>query len=256
MTYSCFWLADVLRAGGVKVSEVPGWQSRGRAEMGTVKGVLCHHTAGPKVGDHPSLGIVQNGRADLPGPLSHLLLARDGTYFVIAAGRCNHAGAGNWQGITTGNSSFIGIEAENTGLADDPWPDFQFDAYARGVAVILKHIDQPPLMAAGHKEYCLPHGRKSDPSFDMVHFRQRVSALMGAAGIEGLPHSLPPAVARATLRRGDTGEAVRTLQAALGVAVDGAFGPGTEAAVRAFQQRQGLGADGIVGPVTWEHLVP
>src|SRR5580700_4344959 len=53
-----------------------------------------------------------------PGPLAQLGLGRDGTFYVVAAGRCNQAGQGSWQGVTTGNSSFIGIEAENTGLSD------------------------------------------------------------------------------------------------------------------------------------------
>ena len=30
---------------------------------------------------------------------------------------------GNWQGFTTGNTNFIGIEAENTGLAEGPKAD-------------------------------------------------------------------------------------------------------------------------------------
>ncbi|MDX6691100.1 MAG: hypothetical protein QOG15_2557 [Solirubrobacteraceae bacterium] len=38
------------------------------------------------------------------------------------------------------------------------------------------------------------------------------------------------------------------------VAVDGIFGPKTQAAVKAFQQEEGLGADGIVGPMTWPKL--
>lgn len=46
------------------------------------------------------------------------------------------------------------------------------------------------------------------------------------------------------------GGGVRSLQRALGVPADGAFGPQTEAAVKRFQRRRGLVADGIVGPQT------
>jgi Transglycosylase-like domain/Putative peptidoglycan binding domain len=52
------------------------------------------------------------------------------------------------------------------------------------------------------------------------------------------------------VKRGDRGDAVRKVQSALGVAVDGAFGPVTERAVRRFQRRHGLLVDGIVGPQT------
>ncbi|MBB5234715.1 N-acetyl-anhydromuramyl-L-alanine amidase AmpD [Deinococcus budaensis] len=63
-----------------------------------------------------------------------------------------------------------------------------------------------------------------------------------------------------TVRRGDSGEAVRAAQGQLqargyGVMLDGAFGPGTESAVRSFQTAQGLTADGVVGPNTWLALV-
>lgn len=174
------WLADALRAGGCKVTELAGWQTRGRpGAFGPVKGVLCHHTAGPKTGNAPSLHVIVDGRPGLEGPLSHLHLARDGTFTVIAAGRCNHAGAGSWQGVTSGNTNFIGIEAENAGDGTDPWPDVQMEAYARGCAAILKHIGASAIMCVGHKEYALPPGRKIDPSFNMPGFRQKVAAFMG-----------------------------------------------------------------------------
>src|SRR5262249_24887815 len=135
---------------GLKVAQQDGWRSRGRGEMGDVRGVICHHTAGPSQGNMPSLGVITNGRPDLPGPLAQLGLGRDGTFYVVAAGRANHAGAGTWRGVATGNLSFIGIEAENTGLPAEGWPPIQRDAYARGVAAILKRINAPVDMCCGH----------------------------------------------------------------------------------------------------------
>lgn len=53
-----------------------------------------------------------------------------------------------------------------------------------------------------------------------------------------------------TLRDGSEGRQVRLLQQALGVVVDGMFGPETEAAVRSYQAARDLAVDGIVGPQT------
>ena len=62
------------------------------------------------------------------------------------------------------------------------------------------------------------------------------------------------------VRQGDQAHPVQTLQYLLRahgrtLAVDGVFGPGTDAAVRAFQQQKGLAVDGIVGPATWLALI-
>lgn len=57
-----------------------------------------------------------------------------------------------------------------------------------------------------------------------------------------------------TLRKGDRGEDVKTLQKALGVSADGIFGSGTEKAVIAYQKSKGLVADGVVGAKTWAAL--
>jgi N-acetyl-anhydromuramyl-L-alanine amidase AmpD len=251
-------LPRVLLDAGLKVAEQPGWQNRGRGDVGTIRGVICHHTAGPLNGNMPSLGIVTDGRRDLPGPLAQLCLGRDGTMYVVAAGRCNHAGTGNWQGFTHGNMNFIGIEAENTGVARgpkaDPWPAVQMDAYRRGAAAILKKIGANALMVCGHKEYALPQGRKIDPSFDMDDFRLQVAAIM--AGTAPLPYVIPvmDAEGRKTLRRGARGHQVKQVQLKVGVAASGSFDAGTEAAVRGFQRDHQLVPDGIVGPRTWATL--
>ena len=47
------------------------------------------------------------------------------------------------------------------------------------------------------------------------------------------------------------GEPVKRIQAAVGVKVDGYYGPDTANAVAAFQKKRGLAADKIVGPDTW-----
>jgi len=260
MTHALTWLPDVLKAAGLKVALVDGWANRGHGDVGPTLGVLCHHTAGPKHGNMPSLGTVIQGRPDLPGPLAQLGLGRDGIYYVIAAGKCFHAGAGSWEGVTNGNINFIGIEAENTGHPDDSlWPDVQMDAYRRGVAAILTHIGRGVHWCAGHKEYA--PSRKDDPDFDMNAFRASVAALMNGTAPAPIliPAVEPPAHAgapagRLTIRRGASGEFVQQVQGKVGVDADGNFGPKTEAAVRAFQRAHSLVPDGIVGPKTWAAL--
>ena len=62
------------------------------------------------------------------------------------------------------------------------------------------------------------------------------------------------------LRRGVEGSLVERVQRLLAAAcfnpgaIDGRFGPATEAALIAFQRSRGLLADGIVGPLTWASL--
>lgn len=70
-----------------------------------------------------------------------------------------------------------------------------------------------------------------------------------------------PPVELPTLRTGMTGPAVTRVQETLKTrgfyqgAIDGIFGPGTEAAVMAFQESERLAADGVVGPATWGALL-
>lgn len=252
--YPLTWLGDVLGATGLKLAEVNGWRTRGLDRPFTPKGVMCHHTGGPAKGNMPSLGIVTNGRPDLTGPLSQLALGRDGTFYLVAAGFAQHAGAGNYGGLVTGNTCFIGIEAENTGLSSDPWPDVQVTALRHGVAAILARLGAGAQMCCGHKEWARPVGRKTDPTLDMNALRAAVGTIMAGAAA---PLPLIPAhdgPERPTLRRGCSGEAVSRLQTAVRVTPDGQFGGGTEAAVRAAQAERALVPDGIVGPRTWAAL--
>lgn len=65
--------------------------------------------------------------------------------------------------------------------------------------------------------------------------------------------------AKPILRRGDSGQEVKALQALLEkagqtLALDGQFGSGTEKAVKQLQKACGLIADGVCGPQTWAAL--
>jgi Putative peptidoglycan binding domain len=66
--------------------------------------------------------------------------------------------------------------------------------------------------------------------------------------------------ASGSLKQGDTGAEVKTLQQALNavgtatLTVDGNFGPATTDAVIVFQKANGLTADGVVGPTTAKAL--
>jgi peptidoglycan hydrolase-like protein with peptidoglycan-binding domain len=69
------------------------------------------------------------------------------------------------------------------------------------------------------------------------------TGLTSGSGGTGNPDHSPPT---------NTTSAIKQLQAALQLPVDGEFGPETEAAIRRLQARHGLHADGVVGPATWE----
>lgn len=174
-------LPDLLRKHGLNVKTIDGWRYRGRpASTGGFSpvGVLCHHTATPKSSSVDAVNhLLVVGRSDLPGPLCHLSLGRDGTVYVIAAGRANHAGVAKASGTVAagdGNELYIGIEAMNDGVGE-PWPDAQFNAYVLLCAALCVEITKNSYKTVrAHKETSVTG--KVDPRFDMNVFREKVAA--------------------------------------------------------------------------------
>lgn len=83
------------------------------------------------------------------------------------------------------------------------------------------------------------------------HYEEALKVLGGAVPAPITNAAAIPGV----LKKGSTGEAVKRMQAELGLEDDGVFGPGTEAAVKKWQAANGLAADGIVGPKTLAKLL-
>ncbi len=73
-----------------------------------------------------------------------------------------------------------------------------------------------------------------------------------AAASPGVPNPEPATTTEhsISLSSESTGRQVELLQQALGISVDGIYGPETEEAVRSFQASRGLTVDGIAGPET------
>src|SRR5690606_21042276 len=200
---------DAAREAGLKVQEVQGWQRRGSSSF-SPKIVVAHGTVGSAVGNMPSLGILINGRPGLPGPLSQFGLARDGTVYVIAAGRANHAGRGRWAGAE-GNTHAVGIEAESTGPGN--WTKAQRVVYPVLAAAICRRLGVGHGSVCSHAEYALPRGRKTDVwDLRMDEFRGTVGHLL-KHGVRLDPSvEIPSGTPERTLGHNDRGPDVKRWQ--------------------------------------------
>jgi N-acetylmuramoyl-L-alanine amidase len=172
--------AALMRQRGLQVGAFAGWRDAGRSSTMNPRAVTCHHTAAAVDIDR----MLRDGRSDLPGPLCNWALHRDGSWWLVASGRANHAGVG-----VLPSSESYGIEATgpvpvgNTG--PDAFPNYQ--QYVTGVACILLAEGWEPGVVYAHKETARPDGRKPDPAFgsvfpapyrDMDRFRGQVKAAM------------------------------------------------------------------------------
>lgn len=152
-------LANELRAHGLTVVEVAGWQSRGflGQDLREVRGILWHHTATNRQrfsgADAPTLQMCIDGRPDVAGPLCNIVFGRNGTVYMVAAGVANHAGAGVAYGIPRdyGNHYLIGIEMESSGIAPWDWTADQLRV-APYLGAALERITGASLQI-GHMEY-------------------------------------------------------------------------------------------------------
>lgn len=197
---------QALKRWRVPFQKTDGWRTRNRNHVGAwgpVHGLVIHHTADDAL-DQVDLRTITRGRPGLPGPLSHFGCDDQGTIWLVAWGRANHAGGGDPRvlravieesyddyppkprehtgsaGSTDGNDNFYGVETFYSGTKPPT-------AAARRSLVLLSaaicdHHGWSAKSVIGHKEWS---DQKSDPGqVDMRAFRNTVA--------QQLRHGPPP----------------------------------------------------------------
>lgn len=145
---------------GISYTVEPGAYNHGHGDINEVRFIVIHHTAGGN--DSADIRVVRDGRAGLPGPLSQLVLKRNGQPHLVAVGVCYHApGSINYRGVAPGNGNWwsIGIEGVSNGYND--WTPEQRREYPRVVAALLKDMKLPSDAWIFHRDY--QPGEKIDP---------------------------------------------------------------------------------------------
>ena len=195
-----------------------------------------------------------------------MLLSRDGTCYIVSGNRANHAGTGGFRGLT-GNSSVLGIEAENNGIGE-PWPPAQIDAYLRLCAAMCEGGGFDASMVCYHREWAPT--RKIDPAgpgipADGNEWRARVAlALASPAPLTDQQKLFVLLAAKAHADRkpvlGARGGRrrpyfTRQLQQLLGLTRTGVYGTATRAKVKGVQTFFGLPVTGICDRDTWMWII-
>lgn len=176
------WLADVIRAYGVKVEELPGWKQWGNGDFGAIKGIIVHHT-----GHNATSAQYIARNPGLDNALSsQIQLSRTGVATMCGVGVAWHAGRGSYPGWQTNNANWesIGIEAQSDGTS--AWPAAEMDAYYKICAAILMKLGKRATTQTliSHWEYSRTAQGKWDPGagngmsgavMDMDVFRAKVN---------------------------------------------------------------------------------
>ncbi|MYW11288.1 N-acetylmuramoyl-L-alanine amidase [Streptomyces sp. SID2563] len=188
MSSSAFLAA--LKKEGLTVVEVGDWRSHNRnhkGPWGPVNGVMIHHSV--TKGTDATVKMCRDGHPDLPGPLCHGVIAKDGRVHLVGYGRTNHAGMGDDDVLraviaekkrlphdneanTDGNRHFYGFECENLGDGKDPWPDAQLEAIEKVSAAICRHHGWTARSVIGHREW--QPGKVDPKGFSMGDLRDRI----------------------------------------------------------------------------------
>lgn len=180
------------RAEGLTVVDTNGYDERG-AETFDPRISVNHHTAGAPTGMAPSLDYVI--RNVLCNALQSRQRDRQGldVIYAVAAGRANHAGAGEWLGWI-GNTYAVGLEVEHVGTTAEPFPEHRVETSVRWHTAVCRYMRARAEVVAQHAEYAANPpgwpGRKQDFVEALLPrnpFRDRIARRLAAG-------NLPPTI--------------------------------------------------------------
>jgi N-acetylmuramoyl-L-alanine amidase len=207
--------------------------NHGERRGGMPVSMLVLHYTGMRSADAALARLSEQG-SDVS---AHYLVFEDGTtvQFVPEARRAWHAGEARWAGESDINSRSIGIEIVNPGH-DWGYVDFPDAQIAKVVALcgdILKRHAIPPDRVLAHSD--IAPARKQDPGEKFPWPR------LAAAGVGLWVEPAPIVDGLPVLKRGNSGDTVRDLQARLAaygydVATSGTYDAVTADVVSAFQR--------------------
>jgi putative chitinase len=206
----------------------------------------CHESAGFRTTEEFATGDAYENRRDLGNVQPGDGRRYKGRGLIQLTGRANYTKFGNEMGIKL---------VENPEQAAEPKLSLRIACEFWKSSSINNACDQDDLIRVTK----LINGGTNGLDDRRALTTKAKTAI---ARIEGFQISAdPPAQGHSVLRRGSKGDEVARLQSMLRtlgfeVAIDGAFGPGTEVAVTRLQLDNGLTADGIVGRETWALLDP
>ena len=200
-----------LRARGVEVYEMPGWEARCRCHNGSHEtdprkvrawttdrlGFTVHITTSPRHTGNKAIAYTANiligGNGSVPGPLCQWGIDGDGRVIVVAAGRSNHVGQIGTQAVSMtkagtfslsskydnrgqgaavdGNTVLDGVE-----ILSSPGPsEKQRAATVALAAEWCREYGKPATVVHGHGEVATSRGY-SDPGMHMGEFRSAVAS--------------------------------------------------------------------------------
>ncbi|HBN09371.1 MAG TPA: hypothetical protein DD435_12220 [Cyanobacteria bacterium UBA8530] len=224
-----------------------------------ISAIVLHHTASGSVSAAQNIGrYFQNPDAEVS---AHYTIGKDGAIVqsVQDGKRAWHAGESTFQGRGDVNDYSLGIEIVNAGDNRDAYTDAQYSALIDLCAWMVKTYNVPLERITGHRDICIPKGRKTDPSdnFDWDRVKKGVTARLAGQMPASAPSVDPDDRAGDNLAKGTSGPRVKQLQAdlrTLGYFTykedTGTFADITHASVKKFQSEHGLDVDGVVGPKT------